>query len=67
MFIAKCMKPTKHFASRFLEALREARHNFIVVNDTIRRDLKWFLNSTFKNQTILEAQTLDIETRVNSG
>ena len=65
MFIAKCVKPTKIAVNRLLEALREASTNFITVNDTISRDLKWilkFLNGavTYKYQNTVQTHPLAI-------
>ena len=69
MFIAKCVKPTKFFVNRLLEALREASTNFITVNDTISRDLKWFLKflpsfndtATYKYQNTVQTHMLAID------
>ena len=45
MFIAKCVKPTRFFVNRLLEALRKATNGkYIPVTESIKRDLNWFKN-----------------------
>ena len=42
MFVHKCVKSSKYFTNRLLNALREATISSIEVNSDIRRDITWF-------------------------
>ena len=43
LFVAKCVRPTRTFVSRLLEALRGATKGYIIIDSAIRADLSWFI------------------------
>ena len=69
MFVAKCVKPSRYFVNRLLDALREATGKIIPLNENMKNDLHWFLTFlpcfngtvTYKHQTIEQVQTLAID------
>ena len=69
MFVAKCVKPTRYFVNRLLNALREAKDKTIKVNEDMKRDLKWFMDflprfngtATYKHPIIEQSHTLAID------
>ena len=69
MFVAKCVKPTRYFVNRLLNALREAMNKNIKVSEDMKRDLKWFMTflpqfngtATYKHPIIEQSQTLAID------
>ena len=42
MFVHKCVKSSRYFTNRLLNALRQATSSNIEVNSDIRRDIAWF-------------------------
>ena len=74
MFVHKCVKPTRFFINRLLDALRNAISTHIAVSTDMRRDLAWLLkflplfNGTTKyvHEVIEEMETLHIDACLQS-
>ena len=74
MFVHKCVKPTRFFINRLLDALRNASTRRIAVCTAMRRDLAWLLrflplfNGTTKyvHEVIEEMETLHIDACLQS-
>ena len=74
MFVHKCVKPTRFFINRLLDALRNASTTRIAVSTEMRRDLAWLLrflplfNGTTKyiHGVIEEMETLHIDACLQS-
>ena len=66
MFIRKCVRPTRYFVNRLLEALRSAESKNIKVTEDMRKDIAWFeeflpvFNGTasYNHDTVEFAETL---------
>ena len=43
MYIHKCVKSSRFFTNRLLEALRESNSNFITISKDIQQDIQWLL------------------------
>ena len=73
MFIYKCVKPSRFFVNRLLDALRSANGNKVHVGDTIKRDLAWFIEflplfngvTNYDHATIEFNETLAIDACLN--
>ena len=46
MYIHKCVKSSRFFTNRLLEALRDNKSNFITISEEIKQDIQWFLKFT---------------------
>ena len=44
MYIHKCVKSSRFFTNRLLEALRSCNGNFVNVTDSIKQDVKWLIH-----------------------
>ena len=69
MFIHKCVRPTRYFVNRLLEALRSAETKNIKVTEDMRKDIAWceeFLpvfngTASHNHDTVEFAETLEID------
>ena len=69
MFIHKCVRPSRFFVNRLLEALRNVSTNTVKVSQDMKRDIMWFINflpkfygvTTYKHDNIPYTHTLEID------